>query len=143
MSSQIEQNYQNHTRIAWANYITTAVIGGGVVVAAIYLFRHPSFTAAYMVLIALAATAVAYMSRSNAIKVQDRLIRLEERLRLEKLLPEPLRARIPELSVGRLVAIRFADDREVVGLVEKALSGTKRDELKKEIKVWRPDHFRV
>jgi hypothetical protein len=72
------------------------------------------------------------------------LHRLEERLRLSSLLSEPLRSRIPELTEGQLVAIRFASDAEVPGVVERTLAGNlPRAEIKKSIQNWRPDCFRV
>jgi hypothetical protein len=87
---------------------------------------------------------IVFKVRLYALKVQDRLIRLEERLRLMQVLPEPLRARIGELREGQLVALRFASDAELPGLVEKTLAGNwKNAGIKKAIQNWRPDHFRV
>jgi len=77
--------------------------------------------------------------------VQDRVIRLEERLRLERLLDPPLAARISELTTAQLVALRFASDEEVGGLVARVLEGelTGRKEIKRAIRSWRPDHERI
>ena len=80
----------------------------------------------------------------DALKVQDRVIRLEERLRLAELLPDRTRPRIGELTESQLVALRFASDGESPALVEKALAtGMKSKEIKKAIQNWRPDYFRV
>ena len=78
------------------------------------------------------------------LRVQDRVIRLEERLRLSALMPEASRSRVEELTIGQLIGLRFASDAEAPALVEQALStGMKGREIKKSIRVWRPDYFRV
>lgn len=76
--------------------------------------------------------------------MQDRVIRLEERLRLTQLLSEPLRSRIPELTEDQLVGLRFASDAEVPKLVERALKEKlSRKDIKQAIQNWRPDYWRV
>lgn len=93
---------------------------------------------------AVALLIALFTIRLYALKVQDRLIRLEERLRLQSVLPEALRPRIGELTVPQLVGLRFASDAELPALVEKVLAngmGTK--EIKQSIQNWRPDDFRV
>jgi hypothetical protein len=82
--------------------------------------------------------------RINPLKVQDRLIRLEEQLRMNTLLPGPLRERIPELTEKQLVALRFASDEEIARLVEETLQNNlSPKDIKKKIEKWRPDYFRV
>ena len=82
--------------------------------------------------------------RLYALKVQDRIIRLEERLRLAQVLPEPLRGRIAEFSEAQLVALRFASDAELPTLCERTLAGNwDQKEIKKSIHIWRPDNWRV
>ena len=106
--------------------------------------HHHLFHAILMVVLALAALVAIFKIRLNALKVQDRVIRLEERLRLATILPEPLRSRIPELTESQLIALRFASDGELSGLVQKTLNEKlSRDDIKKSIRNWRPDNFRV
>ena len=77
-------------------------------------------------------------------KVQDRVIRLEERLRLQSLAPDAFKARIPELTVRQLVALRFASDSEVTALATKALDeNLAPKQIKALIQNWRPDFHRV
>jgi Family of unknown function (DUF6526) len=100
--------------------------------------------AAWNVIVWAAAIVFILVVRSYPLKVQDRVIRLEERIRLATLLDGPLKARSLELDERQLVGLRFAPDAEVPGLVKAALdeklSG---EEIKKRIQTWRPDTFRV
>ena len=85
-----------------------------------------------------------FKSRIYSLKVQTRIIRLEERLRLARVLPENLRNRIDQLNESQFVALRFASDAELPALVEKTLSGKlKNQDIKKAVKTWRPDYYRV
>jgi cell division protein FtsL len=97
-----------------------------------------------MFVVAVALAVVVVKSRFSVLKVQDRVIRVEEQLRLARLLPEPLRSRIQELSERQLIALRFASDAEISTLTERTLaqklSGA---DIKKAIQTWRPDYWRV
>jgi hypothetical protein len=85
------------------------------------------------------------LARSYALTVQNRVIRLEERMRLQRCLPEDLRARIDELKTSQLVAMRFCSDEELPEITREVLSGElrERDDIKKRISKWRPDWLRV
>ncbi len=101
-------------------------------------------THAWLFIFMIAMVVLLTRVRGYPIKVQDRLIRLEERLRLTSLLQEPLRSRIGELQDTQLVGLRFASDEELPGLVQRALDEKlSRDDIKKAIVKWRPDNSRI
>lgn len=142
------QSYEHHTR--WDplfHFFILPVFALTVIVAVVHFFlhiHHHPLHGFLPVVIAVAALFAIFKIRLNALKVQDRVIRLEERLRLAALLPEALRSRIPELTESQLIGLRFASDAEVSALVQRAL--TERlsgDDIKKSIKTWRSDSFRV
>jgi hypothetical protein len=86
-----------------------------------------------------------WYARAFPITVQDRVIRLEETLRMERLLPADLKPRIGELAVGQFIALRFASDAELADLVRKVLDERIADTkaIKQLVKHWRPDHLRA
>jgi hypothetical protein len=96
-------------------------------------------------LTAAALLVLAFYARIFALTVQDRVIRLEERLRFERLLPEDLKARIPEFTRGQFVALRFASDAELPALARKVLSDNLTDgkAIKQLVQSWRADHLRA
>jgi uncharacterized membrane protein YciS (DUF1049 family) len=94
----------------------------------------------------VAALAVGFLSaRMMALKVQDRVIRLEERLRYERVLPPELKPRIGEFTVSQLVALRFACDAELPALARKVLDDKicERKAIKQMVKTWKPDYLRA
>ncbi len=94
--------------------------------------------------VVIAATVAVFKIRVYALKVQDRLIRLEETIRMERVLPESARPMIRELDEDQMVGLRFASDAELPALVEKTLANKwKRADIKKAIVNWRPDYYRV
>jgi hypothetical protein len=97
------------------------------------------------VLVAAALVLLALYGRMFALRVQDRVIRLEMQVRLQNLLPPDQRARIPEFSLGQLVALRFASDAELPGLARKVLDEKLGDRktIKKMIRNWEPDDLRA
>ena len=139
------QDYANHVK--WDplfHFVLQPLFLTNLIITVVQLFRHPGLGTAWNVVLATALILLCLKTRVYALRVQDRVIRLEERLRLSVLMPEPARSRIQELSVGQLIGLRFASDAEAPGLAEKALSsGMKAREIKKSIRTWRPDYFRV
>ena len=97
-----------------------------------------------LLLVVALGLAVAYL-RFFPLRVQDRLIRLEMRLRLAEVLPADLAARVPELSTQQLLALRFASDEELPELTRRCLDGGLRrgDEIKRQVRTWVPDHRRM
>jgi hypothetical protein len=145
MATQNRQNYSNHVRLDPPYHMFLLPVAALNILAAIWnVVRNPGLGSVWFVILALAAAVAVVKIRTYALKVQDRVIRLEERLRLSQLLAEPLRSRIGDLTEAQLIALRFAPDAELAGLVEKALSGTMVPrELKQAVVDWRPDSFRV
>ena len=145
MAEKVPQTYANHRRYDPIFHLFTfGVLAISFLLTVWRTVRAPSVENAWWIFVAAAALVLFFRVRGYALKVQDRVIRLEERSRLEKLLAEPLKSRLGELGEGQLVGLRFASDGEVADRVKEALeeklSG---EEIKKRIKVWRPDTFRV
>lgn len=145
MAEKVPQSLSNHARFDPPfHFFVLPVFAITVIVAIVDLVRYPSLSAAWLVVLALAAATAVVKMRTYALKVQDRVIRLEERLRLAILLDKPLRARITELSESQLVGLRFASDAELPALTARTLSEKlSRAEIKKAVTQWRPDYWRV
>lgn len=145
MAAQPVQNYANHRRLDPLYHMFLFPVAGINILVAIWnLVRNPGLGSAWFVILALAGAVAVAKIRMYPLKVQDRLIRLEERLRLSQLLTGPLGDRIGDLTEAQLIALRFASDAEVPALVEKALEGTMLPrELKQAVVNWRADYFRV
>jgi hypothetical protein len=136
------QNYAHHRRIdPWYHFAAFGLILLALVLALVRLFRHGEVFALVVALI----LAILYLKvRTYALRVQDRLIRLEERLRMQALLADPLRARIDELLPGQFIALRFASDAELAARVTEALDEhLGAGQIKRRIQAWRADTFRV
>lgn len=139
-----DQSYQHHTR--WLppfHFFAVPVL----LINTINEFRHvyndPTRSTAFAAVVAAAILTVAFLARTQALAAQDRVIRLEMRLRLQALAPD-LMARFNDLTVPQLVGLRFASDGELADLVRTVLKdGTKQSEIKKMIKQWQPDDVRV
>ena len=96
-------------------------------------------------MVAIVLIVMAFLARTFALGVQDRVIRLEERIRYERLLPEDLKPRIGEFTINQLVALRFACDAELPALARKVLDAkiSERKAIKQMVQNWRLDYQRV
>ena len=96
-------------------------------------------------LTALAVLLLAFLARLFALRVQDRVVRMEERQRMGILLPEDMKLRIAEFTPGQLVALRFAGDAELPALARKVLNDKLTDTkaIKQMVQSWRADHLRA
>ena len=104
-----------------------------------------SFAGIFGVILAAALVVLVFEARLFALAVQDRVIRLEERLRYAQVLPADLQARTGELMIGQIVSLRFASDEELSALMRKVLDEkvTERKAIKQLIKSWKPDYQRA
>ncbi len=145
MASSKPQTFANHARFdPLFHFVLGPLILAAIVLSIIAFVHHPSLRSTLWMLLALALFLAAGKARGYALKVQDRVIRLEERLRLSLLLPEAARARIPELTESQLVALRFASDGELPTLAMRALDeNLTNKQIKMSIQSWRADTFRV
>jgi len=140
------QSYDNHTRWhAPFHFFLAPVLGTNVIVAIVQLVRDPSLERGWWLVVSLALVVLGALVRTYPLKAQDRIIRLEESLRYYQLLPEALAQRAASLTNRQTIALRFAPDEELEGLVREVLDGrlTKPDEIKRAIKNWRADTLRV
>ena len=146
MRESAPQNFANHRRIIPLYHF---VIFGIFVINAIWsivqLVRFPSWPTLLACAVALALVGLFLFARIFALAVQDRVIRLEMKLRLAKVLPPDLQGRIPELDRDQLIALRFAGDQELPDLVREVLTNDmhNRDDIKRRIKKWEADFWRV
>lgn len=141
-----EQNYGNHRRYFWPHHFVVQPI-----LALNFFFELRDFGEArtwesgWSALVAFALLLLAITARAQALKAQNRSIRLEERLRLREILPREEHAKIDTLRTGQLIGLRFASDEEVADLARRCFSGELKGsgDVKKAVKNWRPDYHRV
>ncbi|MGD0890199.1 MAG: DUF6526 family protein [Terracidiphilus sp.] len=145
MSEKASQNFKNHARFDPPfHFVLLLILIINLVIVLAYAYRHLSIFSEWLVIVSLAGFILVGKMRSYPIKVQDRVIRLEERLRLQALAPAEWHAQIYRLTEDQLIGLRFASDDEVVSLAKLALEqNLNRKQIKERIKSWRPDNWRV
>jgi hypothetical protein len=142
------QTYKNHTRWdpAWHFFIAPMLLIN--VMFAVYTLihhwpNHPHIFGWWIVMSIVLFMAVG-KARGHSLKAQDRIIRLEERLRMATLLPADELARTHTLTESQIIGLRFASDAELPALVKRTLNeNLTQKQIKEAIVNWRPDYFRV
>ncbi len=145
MAEKVPQTRANHVRLDPSfHFVLLPVLLVLFVSLLIYTARHPGREAILVTVLAAMSVLAALKTRQYAAKVQDRVIRLEERLRLSALLPDKGPQLGLQLSEGQLVALRFASDAEFPILAERAVrEKLNAKQIKDAIQEWRPDYYRV
>ena len=146
MAEKLPQTLANHVRFQPPfHFFVLPLTATALILAIINVVHHYDSLAAWaLALLAMGAAVAAPLIRINALKAQDRVIRLEERIRLASILNEPIKSRISDLTEAQLIALRFCPDAELPGLVDKSLqSKLSGSDIKKLIVNWRADIFRV
>jgi uncharacterized protein DUF6526 len=144
--AETPQTFDNHTR--WHppfHFFLVPLFGLNVIFALVQLIRFRDLDHAGWFVLAIGLAVLTLLVRTNALRVQDRVIRLEERLRYLQVLPPALAQRACTLSSRQVVALRFASDQELADLAQLVLDGklTGGNEIKRAVKQWRQDTLRV
>jgi hypothetical protein len=146
MSDSAPQNLKNHGRLdPQFHVVLPAILVVNLIVVISYMVQHPfSIFTGWLLILSIAVFIPVFKLRLYPLKVQDRVIRLEERLRLQALAPAEWHAQIYHLTEDQLIGLRFAADDEVVVLAKVALEQKlTRKQIKERIKNWRADNWRV
>jgi hypothetical protein len=146
MAEKDPQTFANHARfVPGYHFVAFFLVLVNLVYTVVQLIRAPAAATVAAVLAAVALVLVWLYARVFALSVQDRVIRLEMQLRLQRVLPEDLRARIGDISRGQFVALRFASDAELPQLVRQVLEGklTDKKQIKMAVKDWQADYLRA
>lgn len=139
------QNYKNHTRwFPLFHFVVMPILLINFLNSIRHLYLAPSRSTGWGVVVALAFVLLGLSARLMALSVQDRLIKLEMRLRLAGILPPDLQSRFSDLTREQLVALRFASDAEMPSLVREVLAGSLNSQkaIKLKIKDWQGDYLR-
>ena len=141
-----DQSFKSHTRWLPAyHFFVIPVLALNVINELRRAYFYPSAGRVVEIVVAVALLTLGFLARTMALAAQDRVIRLEMRMRLQQLVPPDLRARINELTPGQLIAMRFASDAELPELAREVLDGRLKTskEIKMRIKDWQADWMRV
>jgi Family of unknown function (DUF6526) len=140
------QSYANHTRRHTPfHFFVLPVMLINLIWAIVDFVRGPSAHSGWWIVVSAALVVLTFLCRTYSLKVQDRIIRLEEQLRYQHLLPADLLQQTGSLNLSQNIALRFASDGELEGLIREVFAGrlTKAAEIKAAIKNWRSDTLRV
>lgn len=146
MAQEKEQNLKNHAKLVPIFHMFVLPVFLINIISALMRLRYGlTFASILNVLMAVAFLVLALCARTFALKVQDRVIRLEMELRLARVFPVELHPRIGEFTIAQLIALRFASDAELAALAQQVLQEklTDRKEIKRRVKNWRADYLRA
>jgi hypothetical protein len=145
MKNAPPQSFENHRQVIPLFLAALGILILSVIWSAYRFVLMPGIDSFIALLVAVALVILSLYARRFALTVQNRVIRLEMRLRLRELLPADLQHRIEDLSPRQLIALRFAGDEELPELCRKVLTDNMHDQkaIKKLIRSWKPDHLRA
>jgi len=140
------QNYQNHVRyFPLFHFVLTPLLALNFLYQGFRMYQEPGIDRAVWVMVCLLFIVMILASRAQSLKAQDRVIRLEEKLRYERLLSPELEKKAKDLRLSQIIALRFASDEELPSLIERTLAGNfeKPKDIKLAVRNWRGDNLRV
>ena len=146
MAETTPQSFSNHAKLVPIfHYVALPILLINLIISLYQVFTGFSFETAWGAVLAVALIVIGLFARVFALGAQDRVIRLEERLRLHGLLPDELKPRIDDFTTDQLVALRFASDEELPALAHKVLDDSigDRKAIKKMVVTWRADYQRL
>lgn len=144
--AQTPQTYKNHARFfPLFHFFVAPVLLINFLNTIRHFYYYQSRALLWEIIVAAALVGLALAARVMALKVQDRVIRLEMRLRMNQVLPADLGARFEQLTPKQLIALRFASDAELADLVREVLDGKLQTQkaIKERVRQWTPDYLRA
>ena len=144
--SEPAQNFENHAKLVTGFHKVLFLI----LLTCLIWFIYRAITdfspdRLFLIILTLALFMTTFFARRFPMGVQDRVIRMEERVRMQEILPEDLRPRIGEFTTDQLIGLRFASDEELPDLARRVLNEgiSDRKPIKAAVKNWRADHQRI